>query len=184
MSCISTPCSCTTTSTEGCTSTINTDCVFYKGDRLSFEDPTIIDGSSRTASSLFEKLSLTRQKFPSKIITYDIADGIITYTLTEDDLGKTLLLSGSDNGVGGTVNFYLNIPSTTAFRDEEIVIKDISTPLNPGTTAYEYNLNIAVQTNFDPVTQSQLFSVLSTNRTLVLRFIQDNLGVYRWFKIG
>ena len=102
----------------------------------------------------------------------------------EEDLGKTLLLSGSDDGVGGTVNFYLNIPSTTAFRDEEIVIKDISTPLNPGTTAYEYNLNIAVQTNFDPVTQSQLFSVLSTNRTLVLRFIQDNLGVYRWFKIG
>lgn len=178
--CNSTPCV-QTVSCSPCTYTTNTDCVFYTGDRLSFEDASIVNGSSRSVSDILEKISATRQKFPSKILEFDTDND--TYTLDSTDLGKTLLLSGSDDGVNGTVTFNLNIPSTTVFMDEEIVIKNISTPLNPTNTSYEWTLNVAINTGFDPVATSTSFNTLSTNGVLKLRFIKDQFGTYRWFRV-
>ncbi len=178
--CNTTPCV-QTISCSPCTYTLNTDCIFYTGDRLSFESASIVDGSSRSVSDIIEKISATRQKFPSKILAFDTDTP--SYTLDETDLGKTLLLSGSDDGVIGTVTFTLNIPSTVTFMDEEIVIKNISTPLNPGSTNYEWTLNVAINTGYDPVATSTSFTTLSTNGVLRLRFVQDQFGTYKWMRV-
>ncbi len=188
--CNSTPCSSTCTSVtqlyncDGCTYTVNTDCVIYNGDKLSFEDLTTKDGSARTLSVLLEKIAAASAccEREAKIVNFNVADGPTIYTVVEEDVNKILLLSQTDDGVEGTITYVINLPNSIAFANKKLIFKDIATPLVPADAVIEYQFNIQVQYDWDPVTSSNLFSVLSdsTHRTLSLRFLQTTPTSWQW----
>lgn len=187
--CNSTPCTPTCTqaiqlrSCDGCTYTSNTDCVIYTGDRLSFEESTVKDGSSRTLTTLLERMALVANSDrPAKLVNFNVADGPTSYTVVEEDVTKILLLKQTDDGVDGTITYSIVLPDDIAFANKELIFKDIATPLVPADSVIEYQFSIQVQYDWDPVTSSNTFSTLadSTHRTLRLRFLQTSNTSWQW----
>lgn len=189
--CNSTPCTSTCvnkviqlSNCGDCSYTTNADCTIYNGDRLSFEDLTVKDGSARTLSSLLEKIASATSccDRESKIVNFNVADGPTIYTVVIEDVNKILLLKQTDDGVEGTITYVINLPNDIAFANKHLIFKDIATPLVPADAVIEYQFNTQVQYDWDPVTSSNLFSVLadSTHRTLSLRFLQTTSTSWQW----
>ena len=186
--CSSTPCSTPTVqinSCEGCTYTVNTDCVIYKGDRLSFESGSVTDGSARTLSSLLEAIeNIDCCSRPAKIVQFSV-EGVSSYTLEAEDVNKILLLTQFDDGVAGTITNTIVLPSSLDFVDREIIIKDIATPVDPNVTNIEYLMSPTVQIDWAPAASENDFHTLATgdHRTLRLRFVKTTPTAYQWIVV-
>lgn len=186
--CNSTPCVSTCVNVQlqncdGCKTTINTDCVIYNGEVLSFEDLTTKDGSARTLTALLEKLAAASCcNRPPKFVNFNVADGPTIYNVVEEDTTKILMLKQSDDGVDGTITYVINLPNDIAYANKSLIFKDIATPLVPNDSVIEYQFNIQIQYDWDPIASSNLFSVLadSTHRHLKLTFLQTSTTSWQW----
>ena len=173
------------TTCSGCSETINTDCVIYNGDVLSFEPPTTTNGSTRTLTdllALLENASCCDRE--SKFIKFHSdgeTDDADAYTLVAEDTTKILMITQTDEGVVGTITNTITLPLTADFLNKEIIFKDISTPLDPSATTIVINFNQQIQYNWNPVQTSNVFSVLdSPNKCLRLRLIKVTELSYAW----
>lgn len=163
----------------GCTYTTNTDCVIYNDDILSFEDPEIRVGSARTLTDILQQISDANCcQRESKIITED-------YTILPEDASKILLLQGFDDGVVGTITYTLTLPQTMDFANRELIIKDISAPIDSGVTTIVWRFNLALQTTWNPVATSVNLSSFqtSTHKVLKLRFVKTTPSAYQWIAV-
>ena len=171
--------------TSACKTTLNADCVFYNKERLSFESNLVQDNSSRTLTSILQKIGATRQKYPSTVLFFSTQTSVYTRTLGTEHLGKTILLNAEDEGFSGTtvLTFTINLPTSIDFMDEEILLKDISLPTNQSTTTYNFVFSSPIITDYNPLTQTTSFATLSTNNVLRLRFVQNQYGTYTWMRV-
>lgn len=171
-------------SCEGCQYTLNTDCVIYNKERLDYESTNVNNNSSRTLSSLLTALEGLSNKKESKIIQFS-TDGINSYTLVPEDCNKILLLTQFDEGVLGTISNIIVLPQTMDFADQEIIIKDISSPLDPNTTTIEYDFNLAIQYEWAPAATDTSLATLwdTTHRTIRLRFVKTTPTAYQWIVV-
>ena len=169
---------------EGCQYTLNSDCVIFNNDRLSYEAASVSDGSARTLTSILKAIESINTKRESKIIEFS-TDGVGTYTLVPEDCQKILLLTQWEDGVIGTISNTIILPQTLDFADQEIIIKDISTPLDPNTTTIEFDFNLAIQYEWAPAATSTALSDLwdTTHRTVRLRFVKTTPTSYQWIVV-
>jgi len=181
----STPCSSSTVvlnPCEGCSTTLSTDCVLYKGDRLSYESASITDGSSRTLTQLLEDLeSLNCCTKDSKIVQFS-TDGTTSYTLVAEDTTKILLLTQYDEGIAGTITNTVILPNSLDFAGKEIIIKNIAQPADSGVTTIVFNFSPAVQNQWVPTTatENDFDTLASAHQTVRLRFVKTTPTSYQW----
>ena len=180
-----------TTTTEhvnscaGCAETINTDCVIYNGDVLSFESVTTTNGSNRTLTSLLEQLDSSCTDRESKFIKFH-SDGVTndgnSYTLKAEDVCKILLITQFDEGVEGTITNTIILPNTAEFINKEIIFKDISFCYDAATIVIQFNQQI--QYDWNPVATTNLYySLDSTHKVLRLRLIKTSDLSYQWIVV-
>lgn len=181
----STPCSTPTVvlnPCEGCSTTLSTDCVIYKGDKLSYEPSTITDGSARNVSSILEALeSVNCCVRDSKIVQFN-TDGTNSYTLVAEDTTKILLLTQFDEGVVGTITNTIVLPMSLDFAGKEIIIKNIAQPADSGVTNIVFNFSPAVQNQWVPTTatENDFDTLASVHQTVRLRFVKTTPTSYQW----
>lgn len=171
-------------SCEGCQYTLNTDCVIYNKERLDYEAFSVVNNSSRTLSSILTALEGINNQRESKIIQFS-TDGIDTYTMVPEDCYKILLLTQFDAGITGTISNTIVLPQTMDFADKEIIIKDISTPVNTSTTTIEFDFNLSIQYEWAPAASSTAFTNLwnTDHRTIRLRFVKTTPTAYQWIVV-
>lgn len=168
----------------GCTSTINTDCVIYDDEVLSFEDETSVeDGDKRTLTDLLQQIDVCCGK-ESKVLAFNDdgeTDNGNGYTVLEEDTRKILLFTQTDNGDAGTRTYTINLPQTTDFIEKELEFKDISVPSGDG-VIIEFVFNIAIQYNWNPTQTTTSYSVLmdSKHKHLILRYVKVTPTSYQW----
>lgn len=89
----------------GCTSTVNTDCVIYDDEVLSFEDESSVeDGDKRTLTDILQQINVCCGK-ESKILAFNDdgeTDNGDEYTVLEEDTRKIILFTQTDDGTAGT----------------------------------------------------------------------------------
>jgi hypothetical protein len=183
-----TNCSQTTSLTSpcasGCASTINTDCVIYDQEPLCFEDVNIEDGDKRTLTALLQQIQcgLTKGSKFIKFHTDGETDDGSAYTVVAEDTTKVLLITLTDEGIVGTVTNTITLPQTADFIDKEIIFKDISSPIDTNVTTLVYQFNIQIQSDWDPLTTTNVFYTLAdpTHKTLKLRFVKTSEVSYQW----
>lgn len=184
MSCKCSSTSSTSNCTSGCKSTLNTDCVIYNQELLSFESSSVSASSNRTLTDLLQQIISTNTK-ESKIIKFNAdgeTDNGTTYTVLAEDTNKVLLITQTDDASEGSVIYTINLPQTEEFIDKELIFKDISTALDSEATTVEYRFNINIQYEWQPVATTNLFYTLSdsTHKTLKLRFVKTTPTSYQW----
>lgn len=169
---------------EGCQYTLNSDCVIFNDDRLSYESVSVTDGSARTLTTILQAIESINTKRESKIVEFS-TDGVDTYTLVAEDCQKILLLTQFDEGIVGTITNTIFLPQTLDFADQEIIIKDISTPLDTDTTTVVILFNLNLQYEWAPAATSNAFAVLgdSTHKTIRLRFVKTTPISYQWIVV-
>lgn len=180
----------TTNCTSGCKSTINADCVIYDGEPLSFESDSVDNGDKRVLSDLLALIGQSKcPDVTSKVVQFS-TDGVSSYTVTTDDLCKTILLTQWDDGVVGTITNTIILPQTTDFIDKELVFKDIAVPVDPDNADVEFIFNIAIQYQWFPTTATStaMADLMDpTHRTLRLRFVNVNpdsyAASYQWIVV-
>jgi hypothetical protein len=176
------PCVTTTPSCSSCPYTVNTDCVIYKGEVLSFESETQSASGSRTLSDLLALISNSNCcDKPSILVEGD-------YTILAEDVNHTILLKGFDDGVIGTITYTLTLPQTMDFANKELVFKDISVPLDTDTTTIAWVFSSALQYDWVPTTQtsvyySSLSNLSNENNVLRLRFVKTTPTAYQWIVV-
>ncbi len=169
---------------SGCATTINTDCVIYDQDPLCFEDTNVEDGDKRTLTDLLQLIQcgLTKESKFIKFHTDGETDDANAYTVVVDDTTKILFITCADEGVSGVVTNLITLPQTSDFINKELIFKDISAPLDSGTTTLAYQFNLQIQYGWNPVTTTNVFYTLadSTHKTLKLRFVKTSDVSYQW----
>lgn len=172
------------TNCDGCQYTLNANCVIYNGDRLSYEETTITDGSARTLSEILVSLQTVQNKRESKIIEFN-TDGVSSYTLVPEDVNKVLLLTQIEDGVVGTITNTIVLPQTMDFADCEIIIKNIATPIDTNTTTIVFQFNLQIQYEWAPAASTNLFATLDDAHKVVrLRFVKTTPTAYQWIVVS
>lgn len=173
----------TTNCTTGCASTVNADCVIYKGEPLPFEGTDVEDGDKRTLSALLALIENCCGK-ESKLVNFhsdgETDDGL-AYTVVAEDTSKVLLLKMTDEGIIGAIEPVITLPQTSAFINKEIIIKDICEFYEDATL--DITFNIQIQYEWGTITSSSnSFDILcdSTHRTLKLRYVKTTETSYQW----
>lgn len=164
---------------SGCSETHNTDCITYKGVRLSYEDVTVQDNSVRTLSTLLHDLeSLNCCTKESKIITE-------AYTILEEDTNKILILKGAfDDVIGGTQTTILTLPIDLAFAGKTLTFKDI-TGVGTGGRVMSWIFDSDIQYQWAPavLTTAALATLMPYQRVLRLTFVKVDAVNYAWIVI-
>lgn len=172
------------TCSDGCKSTINTDCVIYDDEVLSFEDESSVEeGDKRTLTSILQQIESCCGK-ESKILAFNDdgeTDNGDEYTVLETDTRKILLFTQTDDGTAGTRTYTINLPQTTDFIEKELEFKDISVPSDPG-VIIEFKFNIAIQYNWNTTQTTDEYSILmdSKHKHLILRYVKVTPTSYQW----
>jgi hypothetical protein len=175
----------TLTNCDGCTYTVNADCVIYNGDKLTIEGSTVTNGSARTLSSILTQISNSGSERESKIIEFTASELTGSYTLVETDVNKILLLTFFDDLYSPlSTSYTINLPNTLAFTNQEIIIKNIMSAVNPATT-FGIRFNQNIQYGWHPtVLTSNLFSTLdSPNGVVRLRYVKVTPTSYQWIVV-
>jgi hypothetical protein len=135
-------------------------------------------------TTILQALESINTKRESKIIEFS-TDNVDSYTLVAEDCQKILLLTQFDEGIIGTISNTIYLPQTLDFADQEIIIKDISTPLDTGTTTIEFDFNLAIQYEWAPAATSTSLATLwdTTHRTIRLRFVKTTPTSYQWIVV-
>lgn len=162
---------------DDCDFVVSTDCVEYKGDKLSWET-NIKNGESRTVSEIFESLdvSLGCKDRIAKVVQDD-------YTIIEEDICNILLLDV--DLVQGDSPKIITLPSNDeAFINKVLVIKDISTSEN--ISGEVWNFDSSVLYDFRDNLSTTSFNTLanSLHRVLYLAYIQLDGINYSWVAIS
>lgn len=181
--CNQTPCAPTVqiTNCDSCQYTVNSDCVIYKGDRLSYEALTVADGSTRTLTTLLENLeALNCCDRESTIVTGN-------YTIQSSDVNKIIILKGEmDDVVGGTLTYTLTLPVDIAFANKTLIFKDIS-GVGSGGRVIVWEFDSAIQYQWSPSTQTSVsYTTLqnaSSHKVLRLTFVKTDSVNYSWLVI-
>lgn len=173
------PCS-NTQSNSSCKYTLNTDCVVYDGDVLSFEPTDTVANSTRTLTTLLEEITdcCTR---PSVIVTDD-------FEVTEDHLDKLILLKATfDDVSGGEMTLEITLPDDIAFAGKTLIFKDISGTGTGGRTA-NWTFADSIQYQWSPSTLSSddyetLCELSNDNKVLYLTFVKISSTSYAWLVV-
>lgn len=177
-----TPCS------TGCASTVNTDCVIYDKDPLCFEDSSVDDGDKRTLTDLLQLIECNNE-MASKIIKFhsdgETDDGD-SYTIVEEDVTKILLLTFTDDEASGTYENTIVLPTTSAFINKEILIKDISNVTDNQIAFLNYKFNVQIQYSWNPLLTTNSFYDLAdpVHKVLRLKLVQINDVSYQWLVVS
>lgn len=166
-------------SCEKCDFTVPTDCVEYKGDKLSFEASGTKNGSSRDLTSILESLDemLGCRNREAKIIQGD-------YTVLVEDDCSILLLDGAID-TAEDYTYTITLPETEDFYNKVIVIKDISEGGSPsGEVIWQFDT--AIQTNHNPVEDETLFSNIAwgSHKVVELAFLKTDGVNWEWVVIS
>jgi hypothetical protein len=106
------------------------------------------------------------------------------YTIQAEDVNKTILLKGFDDGVIGTITYTLTLPQTMDFANKELVFKDISVPLDSESTTILWVFASAIQQTWVPTASTNSYDDLSdTNKVLRLRFVKTTPTAYQWIVV-
>lgn len=165
-------------SCDGCQVSVNTDCVIFNQERLSFEPLSNKDNSARTLTSILRNIEATNLDKESKIIT-------ASYTILAEDVDKLLLLKATfDDVSGGELALTLKLPIDIAFANKTLIFKNISGVGLGGRTA-GWAFDAAIQYQWSPsVLTSTVFNTLDdANKCLRLTFVKVDSVNYQWLVI-
>lgn len=171
---------CNTQTSTGCKYTVNTDCVIYNQGVLDFESTDTVANSTRTLTELLEQIQNCCTR-PSVIETED-------FTITEDHIGKLILLKAEfDDVSGGTMSLNIELPDDIAFAGVTLAFKDIS-GTGTGGRVVEWIFDEDVQYQWSPSTaSSDEYTVLSElsndNKVLYLTFVKVTSTSYAWLVV-
>jgi len=178
----------TTNCTSGCRDTVNTDCVIYDDVPLAIEDSSVDEGDKRTLTSILQLIDNCGDT-ESKIINFNNdgeTDDGTSYTVLAEDAGKILLFKQTDDDTDAAITYTIVLPETEDFINKEIIFKDISKPLDSGTTTLTYQFNLDIQYDWNPVTTSNDFYTLAdvTHKVLILKFVKITPTSYAWIVVS
>lgn len=165
-------------SCDGCQHTLNTDCVIFNQERLSFEPQSVKDNSARTLTTILRNIEDTNLDKESKIITD-------AYTILASDVDKILLLKATfDDVSGGELSIPLTLPIDIAFANKILTFKNISGVGVGGRTA-GWNFDIAIQYQWSPsvLTATAYNTLDDANKCLRLTFVKVDSVNYQWLVI-
>lgn len=163
---------------EGCAYTLNTDCVIYNDVPLSFESDAV-NGSARTLTDLLQLISQSNCcDKPSRIVTGD-------YTVVDEDVNRTILLKGFDDGVSGSISYTLTIPVDDVFANKELVIKDITRPIDPGATTITWTITPVITYDWVPtvLTTGAFATLADSHGVLRLRLVETASLTWQWLVV-
>lgn len=154
-----------------CDFTVNTDCVEYKGDKLSFET-NVRNGSSRTLTSIIEGLTDQLCHRDVRLITGD-------YEVQSEDMCKYLILNGTPPTTED-VTYTITLPDTEEFYDQTLIFKDISENGDPsGIVYWDFSENIVYDKgSLDTENFEELAS--GPHKVLHLTFLKKDGVNYSW----
>jgi len=154
-----------------CDFTVNTDCVEYKGDKLSFET-NVRNGSSRTLTSIIEGLTDQLCHRDVRLITGD-------YEVQSEDMCKYLILNGTPPTTED-VTYTITLPDTEAFYNQTLIFKDISENGDPsGIVYWDFSENIVYDKgSLDTENFEELAS--GPHKVLHLTFLKKDGVNYSW----
>lgn len=164
-------CSQCTSTCSGCQYTLNTDCVIFNKEKLSFENDSVISNSNRTLTSVLQSFSPVVKKTSE---FHAIADG--DFTLSVDAADKITILEDPDASSGLTATIYLPVNSLD-FAGKSFTFIN-KTPVASG--AWSFNVPLVV--DYDPLTTQTAYNsiVSASSKVLVLAFIQTTPTSYAW----
>jgi hypothetical protein len=154
-----------------CDFTVDTDCVEYKGDKLSVE-PNVRNGSSRTLTSIIESIDDSLCTRSVKIVEGD-------YEVQLEDTCKILFLNGALSNAENKT-YVITLPETDDFFNQTIILKDISETDTPsGDVFWEFSSPIIY--NKGGVSTDE-FSKLAwgPHKVLHLTFLKKDGVNYSW----
>mgnify|MGYP006316267119 CR=1 FL=1 len=124
---------------------------------------------------------------PSAFVNNDgETDDGTSYTVLAEDAGKILLFKQTDDDTDAAITYTIVLPETEDFINKEIIFKDISKPLDSGTTTLTYQFNLDIQYDWNPVTTSNDFYTLAdvTHKVLILKFVKITPTSYAWIVVS
>ena len=169
------PCGCVTAPVvpcQPCAMTMNTDCVIFNKEALSFETTT--NNSPRTLTSVLQAISLKNKPLVSEFHT--IGDGNFTLSanasvIVLEDIEGTILLSAT-----------ITLPTNSLdFVGKEFIFIN-KTPVASGQWAF----NVPLVTDYDPFTTQTNFNsiVADPKKVLRLAYLNTTPTSYAWTIIG
>lgn len=165
-------------SCEGCQYTLNTDCVIFNQERLSFESQSTKNNSARTLTTILRNIEDTNLNKESKIITEN-------YTILAEDVDKLLLLKATfDDVSGGQLAITLTLPVDIVFANKVLTFKNISGVGVGGRTA-GWAFDTAIQYQWSPsvLTSTSYDTLDDSNKCLRLTFVKVDSVNYQWLVI-
>lgn len=154
----------------GCSTTMNTDCVFFNKELLPSESPDTLPNSNRSLTTILQNLhneTLLTSEF------HTLGDG--PFTLDANSNYKLIILEDRE-GVIGT-NVVITLPNSMAYAGKVFTFLN-RTPVVSG----QWVFNQVLTTDYDPLTTSNNYNTIVSGSTKILKlaFVQVTPTAYGW----